>query len=262
MKIKTLILLWLSLLVGTMTPSYAEDKNAEDKNYDNLIQAAVDNPVREESDRIRDVNRKPAEIIKFMGIKPGMTVMEMLAGSGYYAEILSHVVGDEGKVIALNNQSYMGYTKDALIDRMAQKGRMENVELRIAEINDVELIPDELDALFLVLAYHDFYYVDEKNGWPKVDVERTLGQIYKSLKKGGVLAIVDHAAQKGSPHETGSTLHRIDPEIVKAELTAAGFTLEAESDLLANRDDNMTIPMFDETISGKTNRFVYRFVKK
>ena len=226
------------------------------------IQAAVDNPLRDEKDRARDENRKPAEIIEFMGIEPGMTVMEMLAGSGYYAEILSQVVGEKGKVIALNNKSYMAFTKDAIVGRIEQPGRMENVELKITEINEMELGENELDAIFLALSYHDFYFVDEKSGWPKVNVERTLIQIHKSLKMGGVLAVIDHAAVKGSPHETGSTLHRIDPEIVKAELEAAGFMLTRQSDLLANKADDMLTPMFDKSIRGKTNRFVYRFVKK
>jgi len=230
--------------------------------YHKLIQSAIDNPNRAESDRKRDVDRKPDEIVKFFGIKPGMTVMEMLAGSGYYAEILSSVVGPKGKVIALNNKSYMAFTKDAIVERIGQPGRMDNVELKIAEINEMELEKGSLDAIFLVLSYHDFYFIDEKSGWPKVDVKRTLAQIHASLKKGGILAVIDHAAVKGSPRETGSALHRIDPEIVKDELAKAGFAFDAESDVLSNPADAMTKPMYDPEIRGKTNRFVYRFVKK
>jgi len=247
----------LPILLGT--PLFGV--SAGDKGYQELLQAAIDNPLRAESDRLRDENRKPAQVIEFMGIKPGMVVMEFLAGAGYYADILSTVVGTDGKVIALNNAAYMEFTKNAIKTRMDQPGRMDNVTLSLAEVNDMSLAKNSLDVIFLILGYHDFYFVDEKGGWPKVKVDRTLSQLFQSLKKGGVLAIIDHAAVSGSPRETGSTLHRIDPEIVKSELIAAGFTLEAESDILANPEDDMTKPMFDKSVRGKTNRFVFRFVK-
>ncbi len=255
-KITSLVICFTFFIVGITTA------NAGNDNYHALVQAAVDNPLRDEKDRKRDINRKPAQIIEFMGIKPGMAVMELLAGSGYYAEILSKVVGERGKVIALNNKAYMAFTKDAIIGRIEQSGRMENVELKIAEVNEMELAVNEMDAVFLILSYHDFYYVDEKGGWPKVNLDRTLKQLHKTLKEGGVLAVIDHAAVKGSPHETGSTLHRIDPLIVKAELSAAGFKLTRKSDVLANEMDDMLKPMYDKSIRGNTNRFVYRFIKK
>tara|TARA_R110002073_G_scaffold72730_2_gene178158 strand:- start:3161 stop:3958 length:798 start_codon:yes stop_codon:yes gene_type:complete len=251
-----------SLFMGVWgAPVIANDMSSAES-YQALIQAAVDNPLRDDKDRERDTGRKPAKIIEFMGIKPGMTVMEMLAGSGYYAEILSHVVGETGKVIALNNKSYMAFTKDAIVTRLEQPGRMENVDLKIAEINEMDLKKDNLDAVFLVLSYHDFYFVDEESGWPKVDVKRTLGQIHGALKQGGTLAVIDHAAAAGSPRETGSTLHRIDPAIVRTELEAAGFELVATSDVLANPQDDLSKPMYDKSVRGKTHRFVYRFVKK
>lgn len=252
----------LMLVVSSGVYAHGGEGTQGTQSYQALIQAAVDNPAREATDRDRDAGRKPGKIIEFMGIKPGMTVMEMLAGSGYYAEILSKVVGETGQVIALNNKSYMAFTKDALVKRLEQPGRMQNVTLQIAEINDMELKKDNLDAIFLVLSYHDFYFVDEKSGWPKVDVARTLAQIHGALKKGGILAVVDHAAVKGAPRETGSTLHRIDPDLVTAELEAAGFVLKATSDALLNPEDDMSKPMYDKSVRGKTNRFVYRFVKK
>ena len=252
------VIVCLPLLFGGL----AQGALAGNDTYQNIIKAAVDNPLRDEGDRKRDEGRKPEKVIEFFGIKPGMKVMEMLAGSGYYAEILASVVGPTGKVIALNNKSYMAFTKDAIIKRIEQPGRMDNVELKIAEINEMELEKDQLDAVFLILSYHDFYFVDEKSGWPKVDVNRTLGQIHNTLKKGGVLAVIDHAAVEGSPRETGSTLHRIDPMIVKAELAAVGFKFDGESDILANEADDMIKPMYDPEVRGKTNRFVYRFIKQ
>ncbi|MFC7049211.1 class I SAM-dependent methyltransferase [Emcibacter nanhaiensis] len=224
-----------------------------------VVSCAIENPQRSESDRARDVNRKPEQIISFFGIKPGMTVLDMFAGDGYYTEILSGVVGPEGKVIAHNNQGYIAYTKDALARKLAEPGRMSNVVALNAEVADLDLKEDSLDAIFLILSFHDFYYATED--WPAIDTGMLLGKFYKALKPGGVLAIIDHAAPAGTPSSSGETLHRIDPAIVMQEVTAAGFTFDGETDILRNPDDDGTKPMWEESIRGKTDRFVYRFVK-
>ena len=111
----------------------------------------------------------------------------------------------------------------------------------------------------LILAYHDIYYVDAANGWPKIDGPRLLAELQQALKPGGILAVVDHFAAAGSPRETGGSLHRIDPQIVISELEAEGFVLEAKSDVLRNMDDDYSKGMFDPEVRGKTDRFVLKF---
>ena len=111
----------------------------------------------------------------------------------------------------------------------------------------------------MVLAYHDIYFVDANNSWPKIDGPALLAEIRKGLKPGGTLAVVDHYAAAGSPRETGGTLHRIDPEIVISEIEAAGFELEAKSDVLRNMEDDYSKGMFDPEVRGKTDRFVLKF---
>ncbi|WP_321389242.1 class I SAM-dependent methyltransferase [Emcibacter sp.] len=224
-----------------------------------VISCAVENTQRSEDDRQRDINRKPAQIISFFGITPGMTVLDMFAGGGYYTEILSGVVGPEGKVIAQNNAGYIAYTKDELGQKLAVPGRMSNVVPLNVEVADLDLKDNSLDAVFLILSFHDFYHVAEN--WPAIDSKMLLAKFKKALKPGGVLAVVDHVAPAGTPSTSGDTLHRIDPAIAMREITAAGFTFDGESDILRNPDDNGTKPMWDETIRGRTDRFVYRFVK-
>jgi len=184
----------------------------------------------------------------------------MFAGGGYYSEILSYVVGDEGKVYAHNNKPYIAYAKKEL-DRRFTPGRLGNVKRLEAENNELELSDSQFDAALMVLAYHDVYHVDKESGWFPIDGPKMLAEIYGSMKPGAVLGIVDHVAETGSPSETGNTLHRIDPQLMKKEIEAAGFVFDGEIDVLRNPDDDHSKPMYAEGIRGKTDRVVYRFHK-
>jgi predicted methyltransferase len=139
--------------------------------------------------------------------------------------------------------------------------RLPNTEILLAENNELALEADSFDAATIVLNYHDLYWSSEEYGWAPIDVPAFLAELYKGIKPGGVLGIVDHQAVSGSPSETGSTLHRIDSAIVIAELENAGFVLEGESNVLANAEDDHTKSVFDPEIRGKTDRYVLRFRK-
>ena len=131
----------------------------------------------------------------------------------------------------------------------------------MAENNELSLQSEQFDAVMLILSYHDIYYVDAKNGWPKIDGAAMLAEIFNGLKPGGVVGIVDHRAAAGAPRETGNTLHRIDPEIVIEEMTAAGFVLDGKSNMLQNLEDDHSVSMSDPSVRSKTDRFVLRFSK-
>jgi len=223
-----------------------------------VYEAAVASEARPDADRARDAGRKPAEVLEFMGIEPGMTVLDMFTGGGYYAEIIAGVVGEQGKVIAQSNQAYLGFVGEAFQERFGS-GRLTNVEVLMAENNELSLEADTLDAVMLVLSFHDLYHSDAENGWPRIDGPAFLAELKKGLKPGGVVAIIDHHAAAGSPSDTGTTVHRIDPAIVLADMEAAGFICEETSDMLRNPDDDYSKMVFAEGIRGKTDRFVMRF---
>jgi predicted methyltransferase len=225
-----------------------------------IAELAVASADRTEADRARDPNRKPAEVLAFFGIQPGMTVLDMFSGGGYYTEILSNIVGDEGKVYAHSNTAYAQFVGEEATNRFANN-RLGNVEILMAENNALELPPESFDAIMMILAYHDIYYVDPNNGWPKIDGPEMVAEFYEGLKPGGILAVVDHTAAAGSPRDFGNTLHRIDPEIVISELETAGFVLEDKSDVLRNMDDDLSLSMSAPAVRGKTDRFVFRFRK-
>ena len=222
--------------------------------------AAVANPSRTEADLGRDAGRKPADILDFFGIAPDMSVLDLFSGGGYYTEIVSHVVGPDGHIVAHSNLRYLDFVGDEFKARHADD-RLANVDVIMAENNELELDADQFDAILMVLSYHDTYWVDPENGWPKIDIPQLHAELFNSLKPGGILGVVDHYAEAGSPRETGGTLHRIDPGIVIADLEYAGFVLDAKSDLLRNVEDDHSLGVFDPRVRGKTDRFILRFKK-
>jgi predicted methyltransferase len=221
---------------------------------------AVANEARPEADRGRDAGRKPAEVLEFFGIAPGMTVLDMFSGGGYYTEMLSYTVGENGRVIAQSNEAYLQFVGDEFEKRYLG-GRLTNVQVLMAENNELELEADSLDAVMLVLSFHDLFYAAPDDGWPAIDVPAFLAELHSGLRTGGIVGIIDHYAADGAPSDTGGTTHRIDPAIVVAAMTAAGFELGGQSDMLRNPEDDYEKIVFDPELRGKTDRFVMRFRK-
>jgi predicted methyltransferase len=225
-----------------------------------VIVRAINDPRRLPADRERDEQRQADDVLAFFGIQPGMTVLDLYSGGGYYTELLSHVVGNAGRVVAHNNTPYQSFAKDEIEKRYAD-GRLPNVERIVVENNELELPADTFDAVLMTLAYHDVYYVNEEMGWMEIDGPRMLAEIYASMRPGAVLGVVDHVADKGAPASTGGTLHRLDPDLIIRDITAVGFLFDGESDVLRNFEDDHTRPVFDDSIRGRTDRVVLRFRK-
>lgn len=222
--------------------------------------AAVAAEDRLPGDYDRDAGRKPATVLAFLGAGPGDTVLDLFAGGGYYTELLARVVGPDGRVVTHTNTPYLKYTGEEFIARY-QAGRLPNVDIVVADNNRLRLDPGSLDAILVVLAYHDVYHVNPDDGWPPIDKPKLLGELFAGLKPGGVVVVVDHYAAEGSPPETGNTTHRIDPAIVFADFEAAGFRRDGASDALRNPDDDYTKIVFDPSVRGRTDRFLLRFRK-
>ena len=252
----TIILLALAACAETQQDS----PPATEASTNSIYQDALSRPGRRAEDSERDAGRKPAQVLQFFGIEPGMTVLDLFSGGGYYSELLSYVVGSEGQVVAHSNSAYLGFVGDEFNARHAE-GRLPNVEVLMAENNELKLPAEEFDAVLMILTYHDLFWVSPEIGWAKIDVPNLLDEIYQGMKPGAVLGIIDHYAEAGAPRETGNTVHRIDPGIVISELEIAGFVLEDKSNILRNMDDDYSKIVFDPTLRGKTDRFVLRFRK-
>lgn len=218
---------------------------------------AVANESRLDADRADDAQRKPANVLAFMEVEPGMRVFEMEAGGGYYTELLSIMVGPEGEVIMQNPESFDAFLGDQVPERV--EGRLSNVRVSKSNFDQLDAADGSVDVVTWVLGPHELYF--ELNGNSLGGVEETYAEIMRILKPGGAFIALDHAARAGAPETTGGTTHRIDPAIVRAAAANAGFILAGESDVLRNPEDNYDMGVFDPSVRRKTDRFLLKFRK-
>jgi predicted methyltransferase len=228
---------------------------------DSAIAAAVASASRSDKDRERDAREKPAEVLAFAGLRPGMTVADIFGGGGYYSELFSQVVGPRGRTLLVNNVPYMQFAKDDLKARFAE-GRLSGVERSVIESCDLKLGRETLDLAVIVMSYHDLYYVDPLQGWPEIDAANFLRQIHAALKPGGRFLIVDHAARVGTGKSAAQDLHRIDEEFARRDLASHGFVFDKSYEGLRNAADDRSKLVFDPSIRGKTDRFVHLYRKR
>jgi predicted methyltransferase len=224
------------------------------------ITQAVANTQRPESDRARDSQRKPAQVMAYFGVAPGQQVLDMYAGDGYYSELVSNAVGPKGSVVAYNNDVYAGMTADKRAARYAD-GRLSNVKQLVSANNQLELKADAFDVVLFILSYHDIYYLDGSRGWAKVDRPAMLAEVFQATRSGGVVGVVDHIAAPDTDAATLLTLHRIDPELIKQDFVAAGFKFDGQSEILLNPQDDLGVMPMLPTNRGKSARAVLRFTK-
>ena len=222
------------------------------------ITAAIADPRRLPADRVRDADRKPEAILAFAGLRPGMTVLDMFSGGGYYTQLAASVVGPAGKVVAHNNTPYAFSARREIEQRYAD-GRLAEVERILGENNQLELPENAFDVALLILCYHDVYYIDGLRGWELIDRPSMLAELYSAVKPGRVVLVVDHVADSGTPDNVVAGLHRIDPALVRADFTAAGFLHDAESTVLSNDSAPHDVIAMAPHIRGKTDRAVLRF---
>ena len=201
------------------------------------VEQQQQSPDRHTWDFRRDAPRKPLKTFKFLGLKPGMTVMDVGAAAGYTTEMLAAAVGPEGRVYSHNRERVLyvyadGYYKRTMDERLAGN-RLPNVVLHVKEYDDLGL-DEELDLAFWGNNFHDYHYHEEG----EATALEVLISIKKALKPGGILGITDHV---GTADHDNRELHRIEPDILRDTLEQAGFIIEEESDLFANPADDHSL---------------------
>lgn len=210
------------------------------------------------ADVAKDATRHGPELLAFAEVKPGQRVYDLIPGGGYFTRLFSLTVGPTGKVFAVWPDEYDKVSKpdSDVMRKMAATAPFTNVVVMTQPAKAFSA-PEPLDLVFTSQNYHD--YPDPFRG--KVDPAVLNAAVFKALKPGGLYVIIDHSGRPGTGMKETDTLHRIDVEAVKQQVTAAGFVLEGESQLLANPADPRTSDVFDKSIRGKTDQFVLKFRK-
>lgn len=214
------------------------------------IRSAVESPARSTEHKARDANRKPAEVLTLSGVKPGNRVVEFASFGQYFTTLLTDIVGTKGMVYMFDlpyTEARSGEASRAFV------ATHPNAKYELVDYNKLEL-PQNVDIVFNVLYYHDLFINN-------IDTASLNARIFKSLKPGGIFFIIDHNAEPGSGTRDTKKLHRIDPAIIRQEVTAAGFELVEESKLLARSEDDHSQMVFAKEIRGLTDQTIFKFRK-
>jgi predicted methyltransferase len=235
MKITTLLLTSL-LILPVSVLAYEKDAQTNDINH------ALNAQERPQQDKARDAARKPADILTLVDIKSNMTVVDFIAGRGYYTDLFARILNNSGKVYSV-------------------KGKLEKRDLskfhNISVLNELDLsdLNGPVDRIFTALNYHDI--INKKD----FDRQKLLKTIHSKLNDNGYLIVIDHNAGAGIGLSQTKKLHRVENTFVLNEILNAGFVLDRSLSVLANPNDHFATDVWHESTKGKTDRFVYRFKK-
>jgi predicted methyltransferase len=238
-------------LVVTAAPAAAQPAN---------IAAAVRAPGRTPDNIKLDEGRKPVEVLSFFGLRKGMRVIDMFGANQYWAEIMAPVVGPRGHVTVWQPSQFLNDERRKAFAQFAK--RQKNVSLISSPFEAPALGTNAYDFMIMNLDYHDVYYESAERKLIRSEPDQWLKTLYAAMKPGAVVGIIDHVAlPNGDTRGTVAKLHRIDPEVVKADFQRAGFELVGVRNFLRNPADDHSLIVFDPKVRGKTDRFVYRFRK-
>ena len=216
-----------------------------------FVAAAVADKSRMSEHSERDKGRMPQKVIRAIGFKPGQTVTELAPGAGYYAALLSRVVGDTGTLYAVDPTRLFVHfptAMDSFPKFMANDPR-ENIHYSRQKLDKLNL-PEKQEIIFMPLYLHDTFWTGE-------NIDEMLKRIYDHLKPGGKFVILEHDAKPDSNEEVYSQLHRMPEHQVKPLITGAGFNFVEAFDFLRNDIDPLNTHVFDENWRGKTSRYLH-----
>ena len=251
MKSKTFLLLAAALLMPALPVEAAPA----------AITAAVAAKDRPADETKLDESRKPAEVLKFLGLERGDRAFDFMAGSGYYSEIMARAVGPKGAVVAWNPPGIAADDK-AKAAWAGVRARVKNASAFAMPLPSLALAPASFDFALLHLVYHDTYWESAEYGFVRVEPADVLAKLYGAMKPGGIVGVIDHVGPAGvDTRAEADKTHRIDPAVIRADFERAGFAFEGESDVLRVSGDDLAKSVFDPAVRGKTDRVVYKFQK-
>jgi len=218
---------------------------------------AVNDIARPAADRESDATRKPGELLAFAQIDRGEKVGDYIMGGGYVTRLLAMAVGSQGKVYAFQPQEFIAFRPEYATE---QDEAVAPYPERVTPLRGpiaAPPFPEPLDTIITINNLHDLYGAS----LPEGTAQQAIAALYAALKPGGTLVVVDHSAADGAGAAAADSLHRMDRQVALDALTAAGFTLEEESDMYTQASDPRTANVFDEGIRGRTSQFALRLRK-
>ncbi len=224
------------------------------------VTQAIASKDRPADDVARDTDRHVLALLVFSGARPGDRIADFVPGGGYFTRLFSNLAGPKGHVFAVI-PAELGKTPKMVLptEAIVKQPEFANVTEEVEPVDDTgarALASGQLDLVWTSDNYHDLYGFFGAQHAAAADAA-----IFRALKPGGVFVVVDHVALAGASDTAPKTLHRIDPETVKAQVLAAGFVLDGTTDVLANPADAHTLKVFDPAVKGHTDQFAFRFRK-
>lgn len=228
------VILCLSVNSFGLTRQQAEEiVNAEDRTQDERL----------------DERRNPVELLLFTGVEPGMKVADIDAGRGWTTELMGRAVGPTGVIYSR--------TSPNRIDSLKQRLSMDALRHAIPVGRDMSSpLPPEVNDLDIVIVLFAFHHVITR---PEQTRKETYANILAALKPGGSFIVIDTQAKDGAGPETGNTIHRLAPDLMRTELEGAGFRFVDSGDFIQNPDDPLDVS--GRQIDGTPSAFVHRYIK-
>lgn len=242
----------LSLVASLMlnTSVSALDKEA--------LRRALSGPDRDVTDFVRDEVRKPIEVLEFLGIESGMTVLDLYAAGGYYTFILSKALGEDGTVYAQNTPRGLRFEEDRqditqgeALNNKISRGKLHNVTQIIRRLDNIGLEENSLDAVIVAQTLHDYYNPNPERA------SKMLSQLKSLLKPGAVIGITDHIGLAG---RNNRDMHRMEVQQAIDVAQRAGFIVTS-SEILRSASDDHSRSIFDPILNRNTDRFLLRLQK-
>lgn len=226
----------------------------------NVVAAVANTPARTPDNVKLDSSRKPVQLLRFLGLRRGMKVLDLFGANKYWAEIMAPAVSANGHVTVWQPTQFLNDERKKAFDEFA--ARQKNVSLISSPFEAPDLPKNAFDFAIMNLDYHDVYWENPQRKIVRMDPDAWLKRLYDALKPGATIGVIDHVAKPNSDtRATVEKLHRIDPNVVRQDFRRAGFVLVGSSNMLRNPADDHSLNVFDEKIRGKTDRFVFKFRK-
>lgn len=247
---KILCLLMLALATG----AGADDFSATAER----IRAAMASDIRGEADTVRDANRLPVETLEFFGLRDDMKIVELIPGGGWYTKLLAPVMAEKGEfnvafgtgTVKASLAGKPGFERMHIVAEDSSMFRPEGSPVYVLETNGLGVTGADM-----VLTFRNYHNFGPEG---RMALNRA---VYDALKPGGIYGVVDHT-RRHMEADNNENRRRVDPVLAIKEIQAAGFQLVDYATLHFRPDDELRYEVGRHTVTGNTDRFTLKFVKK